>query len=211
MRIQPLRMFRTPTLLLLMTAWGTSPAAAQSGAPARIAGAAPASTTSPQATLGFETFSRFDFLPGEKIVALDDFTPDTVGDSPGRWNTNASGEVVTVADTPGRWLNWRARVSTCQVESRKMAVSLPPASAAEVLKKLAEQEARLDNGEWEKVLRAGLQMESMARAAGDAESTRANDERYPADPSRIFVRRLRAFLDATADVNFSARTLRLTD
>jgi hypothetical protein len=96
------------------------------------------------------------------------------------------------------------------VESRKMAASLPPATATEVLKKLAEQEARLDNGEWEKMLRAGLQMESAARAAGDAESARANDERYPADPSRIFVRRLREFLDATADVNFSARTLRLT-
>jgi outer membrane protein OmpA-like peptidoglycan-associated protein len=81
-------MFRTPALLLLI-AWGTSPAAAQSGGPA-----------APR----FETFSRFDFLPGEKIVALDDFTQDTVGDFPGRWNTNASGEVVTIAGRPGRWL-----------------------------------------------------------------------------------------------------------
>ena len=32
----------------------------------------------------------------------------------------------------------------------------------------------------------------------------------PADPRRLFARRLRQFLDATADVNFSARTIALT-
>ena len=103
-----------------------------------------------------------------------------------------------------------AEMRTSFAESRKMAASLPPATAAEVLKKLAEQEAQLNNGEWEKMLRAALQLEHADSTARDAESARANDERYPADPSRIFVRRLREFLDATEDVNFAARMIRLT-
>jgi hypothetical protein len=95
-------------------------------------------------------------------------------------------------------------------QSRKIAASLPPATAAELLKKIEEQEARLNSGEWEKMLRAGLQFEQADRATRDTASATANDERYPADPKRIFVRRLREFLDATADVNFSARTISLT-
>ena len=38
---------------------------------------------------------------------------------------------------------------------------------------------------------------------------RAFWEALPADPRKIFARRLREFLDATADVNFSARTITL--
>lgn len=95
-------------------------------------------------------------------------------------------------------------------QSRKMAASLPPAAAAELLKRIEEQEARIKSGEWEKMLRAGLQIEQADDAARETASAKANDERYPADPSRILVRRLREFLDATADVNFSARTLSLT-
>jgi OOP family OmpA-OmpF porin len=42
----------------------------------------------------FQAFSKFDFVPGEKIVAMDDFTQDAVGDFPAKWNTDASGEIV---------------------------------------------------------------------------------------------------------------------
>ena len=52
----------------------------------------------------FQSFSKFDFVPGEKIVAMEDFTQDSVGDFPAKWNTNASGEVVTLAGQSGRWL-----------------------------------------------------------------------------------------------------------
>jgi len=52
----------------------------------------------------FQSFSKFDFVPGEKIVAMEDFTQDAIGDFPAKWNTNASGEVVTVAGQSGRWL-----------------------------------------------------------------------------------------------------------
>lgn len=52
----------------------------------------------------FQSFSKLDFVPGEKIVAMEDFTQDAVGDFPAKWNTNASGEVVTLAGQSGRWL-----------------------------------------------------------------------------------------------------------
>lgn len=69
--------------------------------PATAAATVPAGVATPA---GFQAFSNFDFLPGDKVVALDDFTQDAVGDFPAKWNTNASGEIVTVAGKPGRWL-----------------------------------------------------------------------------------------------------------
>ncbi len=51
-----------------------------------------------------KSYSKFDFIPGEKIVAIEDFSQDAVGDFPARWNTNSSGEVVTIEGTEGKWL-----------------------------------------------------------------------------------------------------------
>ena len=52
----------------------------------------------------FQVYSRFDFVPGEKVVGMEDFSQDSIGDFPAKWNTNAAGEIVTVAGKPGRWL-----------------------------------------------------------------------------------------------------------
>ncbi len=52
----------------------------------------------------FQTYSRFDFVPGEKIVGFEDFSQEALGDFPTRWNTNAAGEIVTATGRPGRWL-----------------------------------------------------------------------------------------------------------
>jgi outer membrane protein OmpA-like peptidoglycan-associated protein len=57
-----------------------------------------------ETTPGFAAYSKFDFVPGEKVVALDDFTQDAVGDFPSKWNTDGSGEIVTIAGKAGRWL-----------------------------------------------------------------------------------------------------------
>ncbi|MBZ5855510.1 OmpA family protein [Flavihumibacter profundi] len=48
--------------------------------------------------------SKFDFIPGEKIIFYDDFTSANIGDFPPSWNTSSSGEIVTIAKYPGRWL-----------------------------------------------------------------------------------------------------------
>jgi len=48
-------------------------------------------------------YSKFDFIPGEKLIFFDDFSDVNIGDFPLRWNTNASGEVVTADGFAGKW------------------------------------------------------------------------------------------------------------
>jgi outer membrane protein OmpA-like peptidoglycan-associated protein len=50
------------------------------------------------------TYSKYDFVPGEKIVAYEDFSQEAIGDFPAKWNTNSSGEVVTASNQQGHWL-----------------------------------------------------------------------------------------------------------
>lgn len=51
-----------------------------------------------------QTYSKYDFVPGAKVLVYDDFSNDAVGDFPENWNTNAAGETVTVSGQPGHWL-----------------------------------------------------------------------------------------------------------
>jgi len=81
-----------------------SPSTAQPAASAGSAAQPTTATTSATGAPSFASYSKFDFVPGEKIVAAEDFTQDAIGDFPGKWNTNASGEIVTIAGQPGRWL-----------------------------------------------------------------------------------------------------------
>ena len=50
--------------------------------------------------------SKYDFIPGEKVIFFDDFSQDAVGDFPALWNTNGSGEVVTTNLFPGNWMKF---------------------------------------------------------------------------------------------------------
>jgi outer membrane protein OmpA-like peptidoglycan-associated protein len=79
---------------------GSTPAAA----PPAAAPPAAASAQTPAAAPSFESYSKYEFVPGEKVVAMDDLTQDAIGEFPARWNTNGSGEIVTIAGRPGRWL-----------------------------------------------------------------------------------------------------------
>jgi outer membrane protein OmpA-like peptidoglycan-associated protein len=47
--------------------------------------------------------SKFDFVPGEKIIFFDDFSSESIGDFPLQWNTNGSGEIVTLDKFDGKW------------------------------------------------------------------------------------------------------------
>jgi OOP family OmpA-OmpF porin len=53
---------------------------------------------------GLKAYSKFDFVPGEKILYAEDFSQDAIGEFPLKWNTNGSGEVVTIEGLPGKWL-----------------------------------------------------------------------------------------------------------
>jgi OmpA-OmpF porin, OOP family len=57
---------------------------------------------SPKASL--KAYSKFDFVPGEKVVAVEDFEQDAMGDFPAKWNTNAGGEIVNIEGQTGKWL-----------------------------------------------------------------------------------------------------------
>lgn len=51
----------------------------------------------------FKSFSKYDFIPGEKTLYFEDFSGDNVGEFPANWETNTSGEVVTTNLFPGKW------------------------------------------------------------------------------------------------------------
>jgi len=56
------------------------------------------------ATASLKVYSKYDFVPGEKIIVFEDFMQDAVGDFPAKWNTNTSGEIVTIEGKEGHWL-----------------------------------------------------------------------------------------------------------
>lgn len=51
-----------------------------------------------------QTYSKYDFVPGDKVLAYEDFSQDAIGDFPENWNTNSGGETVTVSGQTGHWL-----------------------------------------------------------------------------------------------------------
>lgn len=56
-----------------------------------------------------QTYSKYDFVPGEKVIFYEDFSQDAVGDFPALWNTNGSAEVVTTNLFPGNWMRFIMR------------------------------------------------------------------------------------------------------
>jgi outer membrane protein OmpA-like peptidoglycan-associated protein len=71
-------------------------------------GAQNTATTAP-ATPSLQSYSKYDFVPGEKVIFYEDFSQDAVGDFPALWNTNGSAEVVTTNLFPGNWLQFKGR------------------------------------------------------------------------------------------------------
>ncbi|NML40606.1 OmpA family protein [Chitinophaga sp. G-6-1-13] len=65
---------------------------------------APAANNSGPANTDIKSYSRFDFVPGEKIIMHENFAQDAVGEFPGQWNTRSGAEIVTVSNRPGKWL-----------------------------------------------------------------------------------------------------------
>lgn len=61
--------------------------------------------TSQQEKVSLQSYSQYDFVPGDKILFYEDFSQDAIGDFPALWTTNGSGEVKTVNIAPGNWLH----------------------------------------------------------------------------------------------------------
>ena len=62
-------------------------------------------TKETEANTQFSSSSKYDFVPGEKVIFFDDFSQDAVGDFPALWTANAPGEVNTLNIAPGNWFN----------------------------------------------------------------------------------------------------------
>jgi flagellar motor protein MotB len=50
-----------------------------------------------------KVYSKYDFVPGERIIWYEDFVPDAIGDLPDKWNTNGAGETITIGGKEGKW------------------------------------------------------------------------------------------------------------
>ena len=61
-------------------------------------------TNSGMGNQSLEIYSKYDFVPGDKVMAFEDFNQTEIGDFPARWNTNATAEVVTTSARPGKWM-----------------------------------------------------------------------------------------------------------
>jgi flagellar motor protein MotB len=68
----------------------------------------------------FQSYSKFDFIPGAKVIFFDDFTETAVGDFPPNWNTNSTGEIVTTNFFPGNWFKMRGSGSIYPDEALKL-------------------------------------------------------------------------------------------
>jgi OmpA-OmpF porin, OOP family len=63
------------------------------------------SKSGPQEQQSMQSFSTYDFVPGDKVILFDDFSQDAVGDFPALWTANAAGEINTLNIASGKWLN----------------------------------------------------------------------------------------------------------
>lgn len=55
-----------------------------------------------------ESYTQYDFVPGDQILFFEDFSQDEIGDFPALWTSNGSGEVKTVNIAQGKWLHMNA-------------------------------------------------------------------------------------------------------
>lgn len=51
-----------------------------------------------------KSYSKFDFVPGEKVIYAEDFAQDAIGELPLTWNSSGKGEVMTIDGKPGKWV-----------------------------------------------------------------------------------------------------------
>lgn len=52
-----------------------------------------------------ESYTKYDFIPGDQMLFFEDFSQDAIGDFPALWTSNGSGEVKTVNIAEGKWFH----------------------------------------------------------------------------------------------------------
>lgn len=69
-------------------------------------------TVKPQDKPKLESFSKYDFVPGDQILFFEDFSQDAIGDYPALWSANSNGEVKTVNIAEGKWFHMNGEDAT---------------------------------------------------------------------------------------------------
>jgi hypothetical protein len=103
-----------------------------------------------------------------------------------------------------------ARAGLEEMKKNLAASGLPPAEQEKVLAAMKEAQAKANGPEFIAARQKMLAAERAEESGNDARLLEDVEQQTPADPQRLFARRLREFLDITAEVNFSARTMSLT-
>ncbi|HPS83566.1 MAG TPA: OmpA family protein [Bacteroidales bacterium] len=62
------------------------------------------STNATISTPSLQSYTKYDFVPGDQILFFEDFSQDAIGDFPALWTTDGTGEVRTLNNYPGQWL-----------------------------------------------------------------------------------------------------------
>ena len=57
-----------------------------------------------QSSTGLSSYKKFDFKPGETIIYSNDFSGETLGESPIGWNSNGTAAIVTIEGLEGKWM-----------------------------------------------------------------------------------------------------------
>lgn len=65
------------------------------------------------------SYSRYDFIPGERVLYANDFSGDPVGELPAGWNSNGSSVVVSLDGISGKWLRM-AQQSVCLTDNEQL-------------------------------------------------------------------------------------------
>ena len=58
-----------------------------------------------------ESYTQYDFVPGDQILLFEDFSQDAIGDFPAIWTSNGGGEVKTINLANGKWFHMNVEES----------------------------------------------------------------------------------------------------
>lgn len=72
--------------------------------PGVIAGTADSSSVGDDPVPSLQRYRKFTFVPGEELIAFDDFSQDAVGDLPASWVSTGTSEIVKFDHVPGHWV-----------------------------------------------------------------------------------------------------------
>lgn len=102
-----------------------------------------------------------------------------------------------------------AELKANQEMVRQIAAQLPPAEREKLLAQLKEQEKQM--AATRAAIQKAQQDSDAERIANEKDQAAKFEADFPADPNQRVARKLRGFLSDTADADFTARIIRLTD